>query len=273
MSFRKFLKIMLFSLFLLSFPALPLLAQGNFEFSFHYSRWSIDLLKGFIEEGISEALENEFKDRFLEDIKEEHPELEEVSYSQEVSFDSSGDNYGLEIRWYPGGIEGAFSLGISVEKTTMKLSLKEVSSSLELSEGSGFWANANGELMLKPLSFHLSFRWDILPSSRLTPYITLGLGAATGSVFEKGEVSYSYSGTLEIPGEEPEEYQDSQKKTIKQIIDELEEEEEEFFLPGFLPFLQLNLGIKGKITENIHLLIDAGVWDGFLIRGSIAFRL
>ncbi|MFQ5721813.1 MAG: hypothetical protein ACE5GI_04920, partial [Candidatus Aminicenantales bacterium] len=163
----KILKIIPGVLLLLALFTTPAGAQGHFEFSFHYSKWSIDLLRGMIEEGISDALETDLKDMFLEDIREDH-NVEEISYSQNVSFDSSGDNYGFEVRWYPGGVNGSFSLGLSVEKTTMRVSMPDVSADLALTDldtqqSASFKAGVSGEFLLKPLSFHLSFRWDIVP--------------------------------------------------------------------------------------------------------------
>jgi hypothetical protein len=63
------------------------------------------------------------------------------------------------------------------------------------------------------------------------------------------------------------------KTLIKELKDEMEAEGEEFFLPGFVPFVQLNLGLKAVLTPNVHLLVDAGIWNGFLIRGGVSIRL
>lgn len=260
--------------------ALPAQAQtrGHWEFGFHYSRWSINLLRSVIEEGLSDAMETDLRDQIVEDIQEDYPYLMEKNYSQEVEFDSGGDNYGFEVRFYPGGEKGSFSIGLSVEKTTMRVSLPEISAQLSLTDGispidAQFNASSEAEFLFKPWSFHLSFRWDLFPSSIVHPYITLGLGAATGSALESAEVSYSYAGELTVPGEGSELYSDSVKKSVKELKDELEAEGEEFFLPGFVPFVQLNLGLKGVLTPNIHVLVDAGVWNGFLIRGGVSIRL
>ncbi len=269
--------VAVFSLFLLG--QAPLVsAQGHFEFGVHYSKWSINLLRSFIEEGLSNALETDLKEEFLSRIQADYPNLEEVSYSQKVSFNSTGHNYGFEIRWYPGGTNGSFSLGLSVEKTSMEIAVPEVSATLNLrdqitAEQGIFGAATHAKFLIKPLSFHLSFRWDIVPSSVVHPYITFGLGAATGAELEKAQVSYSYTGDLILPGRAPEHYEDAVDKTLRQLKEELEEEGEEFFLPGFIPFIQLNLGLKAKLSSNFHLLIDAGIWNGFLIRGSLAIRL
>lgn len=260
--------------------ALPARSQtkGHWEFGFHYSRWSINLLRSAIEEDLSDALETDLKDQVLEDIQADYPYLMEKSYSQEVHFDSGGDNLGFEIRYYPSGENGSFSVGLSVEKTTMRVSLPEVSAQMTLIDASTlqeaqFSGSSEAEFLFKPWSFHLSFRWDIFPSSIVHPYITLGLGAATGSALENAEVSYAYVGELSVPGEGTETYSNSERKSIQELKDEMEAEGEEFFLPGFMPFFQLNLGLKAVVTPNVHLLVDAGIWNGFLVRGGISVRL
>jgi hypothetical protein len=267
-----------FVLLIVCFLALPARPQGHWEFGLHYSRWSIDLLRGVIEDGISEALETELRDEILAEIQGDYPRLEDIDYSQSVDFDSSGDNFGFEARWYPGGLGGSFSFGLSVEKTSMKVSLPSITAAMGLRDQvtfltGDFQAAAGGEFLLKPLSFHLSLRWDILPSSIVHPYVTFGFGAATGTALEDAVVTYYYAGDLSVPGYPAEHYGDSFNKSLSQLKDELEEEGEDFLLPGFVPFFQLNLGLKAMITPNVHLLVDAGVWNGFLLRGGIAFRL
>jgi len=261
----------LFLIFLLGTADLP--AQGHFELSVHYSRWNIDLLGNIIEDAINDALEEDLKDSILEDIQNDYPGLQEESYAQAVEFDSSGHNYGFEIRWYPGGEFGSFSLGLSVEKTAMELSLPNVSTDLELTNDANFRGSADGSIEIHPLSFHLSFRWDLLPSSRITPYITLGAGMATFSSIENDEFVYSWAGDLTINGVETDSLEGGETKTLKQLRDEQEAEDEDFLPIGFLPFIQLNLGVKGKITEFVHIMVDAGIWNGFMIRGGIALRL
>lgn len=270
--------LVLFLCLALLAQAAPARAQGHFEFGFHYSRWSINLLRSFIEEGIQSALETELKDKFLSDIQEDYPNLEETSYSQEVAFDSSGDNFGFEIRWYPGGTNGSFSVGLSVEKTTMKVAVPEISASLSLrdtltDQDGQFDAATKGEFLIKPLSFHLSFRWDIVPSSVVHPYVTFGLGAAMDTALETGQIFYSNRGDLLLPGQAPKHYEDSVEKTLKQLKEELEEKGEDFFLPGFIPFIQLNFGLKAKLSPHLHVLVDAGIWNGFLLRGGLSIRL
>jgi hypothetical protein len=266
------------AVFFLASIAPFLRAQGHWEFGAHYSKWGINLFKSVIEGAINDALESNLRDNFLEKIQSDYPSLRNTGYKQTVSFDSSGNNYGFEIRYYPGGNNGSFSIGLSVEKTTMKVALTEVSSSMTLEDDitrkkAGFEGTAGGEFMLKPLSFHFSLRWDIFPSAGLHPYITFGGGASTAEGFNNASTSYEYNGTLAVPGNPPETYSGSENKTIKQLKDEQEAKGEDFSIPiNFIPFVQLNLGLKGRLTDNLHVLVDAGIWDGFLLRAGVAFR-
>ncbi|MBD3413478.1 MAG: hypothetical protein GF421_03480 [Candidatus Aminicenantes bacterium] len=266
----KGISVLVFVLFLL---APPVSGKGNIEFGFHYSSWSMNFLRGIIEDMLGEGLESALEDDIFSAIQDDYPYLEQEYYEQDVSFDSSGDNFGFELRWYPGGHNGSFSLGFSVEKTTMRVALPDVYALMDLRPDGSFEADASAEFIINPLSFHLSFRWDIIPSSRIRPYFTFGFGAATGTALESAELSYEYSGELEIQGQITESYSEDVTKTLDELRQELEDEGEEFFMPGFIPFIQMNLGLKGEITENLHLLFDAGVWNGFLLRGGIAIRL
>jgi hypothetical protein len=273
MKLKNVLKMLpAFFLVLMGFNS-NLSAQGYFEFSFHYGMWSLDLLGDTVENVISDALETEVRDAILEEIQDDYPDLTDPVYGQSVDFDSGGHNYGFEIRWYPGGQDGSFSLGFSVEKTKMEVDLTEITADMEFDDGSTFGGSAAGDVTLNPLTFHLSFRWDIIASSPVHPYITLGVGAATFSSIEDDEVSYAWEGELEVPGDPSTIYEGVETKTIREIQDDLEEEDEDFLPLPFLPFIQLNLGLKGKITDNIHLMVDAGIWNGFILRGGIALRL
>jgi|Deesub1362B_J571_1020462.scaffolds.fasta_scaffold00001_749 hypothetical protein len=276
---KKILLVLGIGFFLLAYPLVsPVKAQGHFELGFHYGTWNINLLKGMIEEGLADALESDLKDQFLADIQEDHPTFQEKYYNQSVSFDSGGNSYGFEIRWYPGGENGSFSLGLGFEKTRMEIRVPKVSARLDVedtttSEVASFEGEANGSFLIEPFSLHLTFRWDILPSSFIHPYVTFGIGAAGRSALDEAQVEYNYQGILQVPGEPAESYEGGETKSLKEIMDEMEKEGEEFFLPGFFPFVQLNFGLKAKISPNFHALVDVGVFNGFLLRGGLALRL
>ena len=253
-------------------------AEGKWEFGVHYSRWSLDLIKPAIEDSLNDTVASDLKDRILDDIRADYPTLMETGYSQRTVFDSTGDNYGAEVRFYPGGEYGSFSVGFSLERSTMKISIPEVASTLQLEDSVShhtgtFTGNASGEFLLKPFSFHLSLRWDIFPSAGLHPYITFGVGASTARAIDTATFSYEYTGSLNAPNGQSRQYADGESKTLRELIDEEEAKGKDTFLPvNFVPFVQLNVGLKGRLTENLHLLVDAGVWDGFLLRAGLAFR-
>jgi len=261
---------------LLAAPGLR--AEGKWEFGFHYSRWGLNVIKPWVEDSLADTVAEELKDKILADVRADRPSLVERGYRQRTVFDSSGDNYGAEVRYYPGGRNGSFSVGFSIERTSMKVAVPEASVTLDLEDSithvtGTFQGNAFGEFLLKPTSFHLSLRWDIFPSAGFHPYVTFGVGASTAKALDTATYSYEYTGNLSVPGGPSRAYADGETKTLRQLIDEEEAEGEDSFLPfNFVPFVQLNVGLKGRLTENLHLLVDAGVWDGFLLRAGLAFR-
>ena len=246
-------------------------ADGHFELSFHYGTWNLNLLGDLVENGLSEALESVFKDAILEEIQEDYPEFQDPVYDQNVEFDSGGNNYGFVVRCYSGGHDGSFSLGVSVVISMMEVKLTVVAMDMTFQDSSTLMGQADGDITLNPFTFLLNVRWDILPKSPVHPYITLGVGAAAFSSIKDDVVSYDWLGELNVAGGPTETYEDSGTKTIEEIKEDLEEEED--FPLSFLPFIQLNLGLKAKINDNIHLMADAGIWNGFIIRGGIAIRL
>ena len=246
---------------------------GHFELGFHYGAWSIDLMRFTIESLLGDALKRELKKPLLEEIQQDYPEIVEKSYHQDIHFDSSGENYGFEARWYPKGKNGSFSLGFSVEKTSMRIEIRDIKVTLESTQGHVFQGEGSGYFDIAPVSAHLSFQWDIKPQWRIRPYISFGFGLAWGKVFERARVGYSVSGTLVQLGQVLDTYEQSDTMTLAELKQDLEEEGENFSLPDVFPFVNLNAGIKGEITRSVYLMLDAGVWDGFLIRAGLAIRL
>jgi hypothetical protein len=247
--------------------------SGYFEIGFHYGTWSVNLLKSTIEQELGNALETELKDPLLDEIHKDYPEIVEKSYSQNIDFNSSGENFGFELRWYPKGRTGSFSMGLSVEKTSMTISIPDIEVIMESTQGHVFQGQGSGEFIIEPVSLHLNFRWDIKPSWKINPYISFGFGIASGSVFDRARVSYSVSGTLVQLGYVLDTYEQAESKTMAELKTDLEEQGGDFFLPDIFPFAQVNIGVKGEVTRNVFLLLDVGIWDGFLFRGGLAFRL
>jgi len=269
--------ILTVSLFLALTPTLK--AQGgHFEFSGHYGRWSLNLLGPTAEKLINDAIDTELRDRILETIQEDHPSLTLTAYDQSVTFDSSGDDFGASFRWYPRGHHGSFSLGVSVEKSTFKI-LPLASAEMGLQdqdtlETATFQGNADASAVIKATSFLVTFRWDIIPRAIIHPYITFGGGISTSKALDDSAVAYAYSGQLSGGSIPTETVEGSESKTLRELRDEaLADEENKFPVPNFLPFIQLNLGLKVRLMKSIHLFVDAGVFDGFMATAGIALRI
>lgn len=269
-------RLLVYSLSLsLVLAAAPVLkAQGHFEFSGHYGRWSLNLLGNLAKDAANDAIKDELEDRILTDIQDSYPGLTMTSYEQSLDFSSNGDDFGLGFRFYPGGHHGSFSLGVSVERCSFKVH-PSVTSLMELQdtntlETATFDGTASASALIKATSFLLTVRWDILPSLAVHPYITVGGGISTSKALDDSILSYSYTGQLSGSAIPTETIEGSDTKTLRELKDEAETD---FPLPNFLPFIQINLGLKARLTKNIHLLVDAGVFDGFMISGGVAVRL
>ena len=264
--------VFVFTLSLLLVTAPSLVAQGHFEFGGHYGRWSLNLLGNLAQDALNDATKDEIRDRILTDIQDSYPGLSLTSYDQTLDFASSGNDFGFGFRFYPGGHRGSFSLGVSVEKSTFKV-LPSVES-LMLLQNSGtletaiFNGTAAASALIKAMSFLLTFRWDIFPSAVVHPYITFGGGISTAKALDDSILAYTYSGQLTGDAIPTETVSGGDSKTLRELKDESDTK-----LPNFLPFIQLTIGLKARLTKNIHLLVDGGVFDGFMISGGLAVRL
>lgn len=235
--------------------------EGMLEVGVHYGQWTVDWVKSLFEETLRDELGNEIRKEMVRTVKKSHPSLAESGHEYGLAFDSGGSNYGLEVRFYPKGRQGPFSLGLSIERTEMRFT---VSGPTTQTFSDGTYAEVEGEAFIKifPVSSTLNFRWDFKPSWRVTPYFVFGLGLAG---FD-GTMGYSYEGSYYWSGPD-ESIEDSEEKNIQDF-----EEEIEFNLPNIMPFLQLNLGVRGEIFPFLQLKLEAGVWDGFIVRGGLAYR-
>ncbi len=269
----KFFPVLILTFVLIS-PNLS--AQGHFEFGFHFGRWGLNFLESIINDGIDETL----PDILIDMLAEEDDDIQQTGFFlDEFSMDTGKNNWGIEVRWYPGGLGSSFSLGFSVEKTTISVA-SNIAARLEVIEYD--WdgnqtgrldLQANGQFEFNPMSFHFHFRWDIFPLARIRPFFTFGVGVAGGEFLQDATLTASLSAELHTQDEETEYYNESVNKTLREIEDDAIAEGNNAFLPTLFPFIQLNLGIKGEISHNLYLIFETGIFNGFILRGGIAFRI
>lgn len=284
---RKISLVCLLGSALVLTDASPAAAQGKFEFGFHYGSWSLNLLKPVVE-SLADSFAEEFKNKVFDKIQEDNPgvDLRELDFQNQVEFDSSGRNYGFEIRWYPAGENGSFSIGLAMEKNSFKIGLPNVSTVMTLEDMKtheiiGFEGAGSADVQSEPLVFLLTFRWDIFPRGLIHPYFTFGLGAAGVSAWDETVLNYMFTGTANFPGEPLQTIAESGTKTFLQLkeedvqrkIDEGSDEKPFDYPIKFFPFLQLHFGLKAKLAKFAHLLVDFGVLDGFVLRGGVAIRI
>lgn len=274
---RRFLFMGMAVLFAL-YPAVGLRAQGHFEVGFHYGQWTLDLMKSAIEGAVDDAIKTDLREKFLEEIHKDHPHRQQTSYTQDVTFDSGGDNWGFDVRWFPAGNDTAFSVGLALEKVNMRVSLTDIAIKMGLEDDvthktGDMIGSAKGDLRLKPLAFLANARWEFSPGSKVRPFIVFGLGMTGGSTLENAVFSYEYAGDYNPPGDPHEHYAGSDSKTGKELKDQAEAEGEDFSIPSILPFVQLEFGIAAAVHKNVVLLVSAGILDGFVLRAGVGVRI
>gem|GEM_PF-960994 len=239
----------------LLFFSLSLIAGASVELVFSGGMWSLNLVKGRIESLANDQIDNAIRDT----IENDYPELRDASYMHTVNFDSSGGNYGLGLRIYPGGKKGSFSLGVFLFKTSMTL---EMDGTIRIEkEGNYGIVNGQGKVNINTPALLLELRWEFLPSSLISPYITFGGGAGylNGDAAFNGDIETHVGGTVEYDTI-------SESKTF----DQLREEEEN--VPSVLPFAKLVLGVRARLTDNLNAFIEGGLLNGFVFSGGAGFR-
>ena len=221
--------------------------KGQWEIGFHYSSWSIDI--------IGPLIENNFTPEF------ENYDPEKGNFN----FHSVGNNYGFEVRFFPKGKNGSFSIGFSYERNNFKADIDGSYTDYD-DAGNRVEAEGAGSIELLPHSFNFSFRWELWPTSRIHPYIGigLGLGPLNGSIQLHTRATTYYNGYTVV--EEADEV-----KTIDEALEELAEEDEEFPLDVF-PIVHLQFGLRGEVIKNVYLLGEIAIYDGVIFRGGAAVR-
>jgi len=243
-------------------PAAALLRKGgNVQVQFHLSNWTIDPVIKIVEGLLADKIGKEVLNKISEEVRSSHFALIAAGSEQDLTLDSSGSNFGLEIRYYSRGWPGSFSLGLSFDTTTVRLALSgKVKQSF--TNGTSAEAEASGRLTLDLASTLINFRWDISPLSRLSPYFILGLGITPF----KGIVNYEYAGTYNAFGFQ-ESISDGDEMTLKELA-----EENDFELLDVFVVLQLALGLDLEIYKGLTAIGEAGLWDGFYLRGGLGYR-
>jgi hypothetical protein len=235
--------------------------DGKLEITFHYGTWSLNPIKATFDEELNRSLANEIRREITNQAGTIGQNLVRGDFSHTLAFDSSGSQYGLEIRYYPNGKKGQFSIGFSFEKTIMLLSIAGTVTQ-PFTDGTYGEVEATGTLELKPFSTNLSFRWDMVPKWIVSPYFVFGLGIAPLT----GNLSFDFTGTYYGLGETAS-LADSGTKTFKEV-----EEISDINLPNIFVVGHVAFGARANIDSRFVLIAEVGFWDGIVFRGGLGYR-
>ena len=240
-------KLFLISLCIVSITFLSL-AQENWEFGVHYSNWGMGY---FIVNP-----ENDASDVF-------------DAYDGPIEFETHGHNFGLSIRFFPGGFRSWFE-GVGHARNYFNADISG-SYSEEIENGT-ITKTGSGYVDLTPHSFNLDVRWEIMPSSKLHPYVGIGFGMGP----QNGSIVFTTVTDTDVGGfitTETETEELTLKEAIRKIEREQErEQDEDYYMVDFFPIIYLNIGLRAELVKNFYLLGEVAIYDGFIARGGLAFR-
>jgi hypothetical protein len=235
--------------------------SGKIQIGIHYGPWTLKPFSNYFEDDLLEHISKEVRKRVNNAIFGDIPWGGLVTdYNDELVFGTSGHNIGFEIRFFPKGPEGSFSLGLSIERTKIKVKA-EGPINQSYVQGASSTVEGLGYITADPLTMNLSFRWDTSPSWRVSPYIVIGFGLAK----LLGEVGYEWTGSYQ--------YQNIIQQTEGSDILTLEEVEwqVEENIPNIFYLFQLNVGVRARITPNFFINGEIGFWDGMVFRAGVAY--
>ncbi|MCK4765255.1 MAG: hypothetical protein KAW12_23850 [Candidatus Aminicenantes bacterium] len=225
-------------LFLVTISLIYPAPKGQWEVGFHYSYWSVNIIADPLEEAMEDSIEG----------------FDPAKGS--LDFESNGNNYGFEVRFFPGGKQGSFSLGLSYERNNFK---GELSGSYQEQGGE---VRAEGFFDLRPHSFNLSLRWDLWPSARVHPYLGLGFGIGPLDGLLSSRIITTFPDGTVIA-------EDVEEKTLEEVLNEAEDGG---FSLSFFPIIHLHFGLRGEIVDNLFLLAEFALYDGLILRGGVSYR-
>lgn len=247
----------------LKVPKRSYLLGGYWEIEIHYGRWGLQPALAVFEKSLKKRIGSEVRRELTQFLSSRYGVLVESGYEQQLSLQAEGWNEGFGLRYFSRGEGGSFSLGFSLERTHLRL---KSSGSIRQDYGDASRAEIEAEAYIRadPVCGHISFRWDFIPRQRFSPYFIFGLGFGPLN----GKMGYNYTGIYKFYGYQ-DSIQDSQEKTFK----EWQEEEGSHINLQKIIWLQACLGLRVELFRGLSFLLEAGIWNGFLGRGSLAFRL
>lgn len=235
--------------------------SGKLQIGIHYGPWTLKPFSNYFEDDLLQEISKQIRKRVNNAIFGDIPWGGLITdYDDDLAFSTSGYNYGVELRFYPKGPEGSFSLGFSIERTKIKVQAQGPINQSYIA-GASSTVEGLGYVTTDPLTMNLSFRWDTSPSWRVSPYFAIGFGLAT----LLGEVGYEWTGSYQYKNI-IEQTQGSDILTLEEVEWQIEEN-----IPNIFYLFQLNIGVRARITPNFYINGEIGFWDGTVFRAGVAY--
>jgi hypothetical protein len=235
--------------------------SDKFEIGIHYGPWTLKPISNYFEDDLLKEISQEIRGKIRDELTDKYPVLVEADYEDGLTFSTSGSNFGVEIRYFPKGRDGSFSLGFSLERTKIRARV-EGPVTQEYTDGTFAQVDSFAYITTNPLTANLSFRWDTNPKWRVSPFFVMGFGLAALI----GEAGYEYSGTYVWSGPN-EEIGESEDRTFQEW-----EEEIDTNIPNIFYLVQLQLGVRALIVPRVSLNAELGIWNGFVFRIGLFYR-
>lgn len=235
--------------------------SDKFEIGLHYGPWTLKPLSNLFDDRLIDEISEEIRGKIRGELTSKYPYLIEGDYEDELQFSTSGSNFGVEFRYYPKGREGSFSFGFSIERTRIRARM-EGPVIQRYVDGTYAQVDTFAYITTNPLTTNLSFRWDINPKWRISPFFVMGFGLAA----LVGEAGYEYTGTYVWSGPS-ESIGEADDKTFKEW-----EEESSANFPNIFYLVQLQLGVRAFIVPRVAVNAEFGIWDGTVFRIGLFYR-
>ncbi|NOR13078.1 MAG: hypothetical protein GQ545_07470 [Candidatus Aminicenantes bacterium] len=235
--------------------------SGKLQIGIHYGPWTLKPFSNYFEDDLLQEISREIRERVNNAIFKGIDWGPLVTdYDDELVFGTSGYNFGVEIRFYPKGPEGSFSLGFSVERTNIKIKAEGPINQYYI-KGASSTVEGLGYITTSPLTMNLSFRWDTSPSWRVSPYFVTGFGLAT----LLGEVGYEWTGSYQYKNI-IEQTDGSDILTLEEVEWQIDEN-----IPNIFYLFQLSVGVRARITPNFYINGEIGFWNGMVFRAGVFY--
>jgi len=239
--------------------------NNKFEVEIHGAGWSATPVARIFDNKLDEIFSREII-YSLEFALRNSPitiDPSEIDYNEDFQYTSSGNYYGIAVRYYPNGGSSKFVVGLSVDKTHVTVSgqtdfKQNIIRSLS--------ADGAGHVELQPIIANLHFQYYFSPTKTLSPYLTFGLGAGILNKNDSNINNYSVDLDINYLGVSLPVVSDF-KYTLAEIENRSNKK-----IPGVMPLVQFSFGLKANLSDRFNLNTEIGIYNGLHLKLGSGFR-